>query len=77
MGKEILCSAPTPTEAAKDLLSRLESDDKAVIITLCGKDGTSEQAEEISDFIRDRFPMLEGYAIDGKQDVYPFIFILQ
>ena len=77
VGKEILCSAPTPTEAAKDLLSRLESDDKAVIITLCGKDGTSEQAEEISDFIRDRFPMLEGYAIDGKQDVYPFIFILQ
>lgn len=77
VGKEILCSAPTPTDAAKDLLSRLESDDKAVIITLCGKDGTSEQAEEISDFIRDRFPMLEGYAIDGKQDVYPFIFILQ
>lgn len=77
VGKEILCSAPTPTEAAKDLLSRLESDDKAVIITLCGKDGTSEQAEEISDFIRERFPMLEGYAIDGRQDVYPFIFILQ
>lgn len=77
VGKEILCSAPTPTEAAKDLLSRLESDDKAVIITLCGKDGTSEQAEELSYFIRERFPMLESYAIDGKQDVYPFIFILQ
>ncbi len=76
VGKEILCSAPTPTDAAKDLLSRLESDDKAVIITLCGKDGTSEQAEEISDFIRDRFPTLEGYAIDGKRGVYPFVFIV-
>lgn len=77
VGKEILCAAPTAAKAANELLGHIDCADKAVIITLCGKDSTCEEAEEISGIIGENLPELEAYVIDGKQDVYPYIFILQ
>ena len=75
--KKILSDGDTRVKAATELLSRLDMDDKEVLIVIAGKDATREDVDEVRAFIKKSFPFVEVFEIDGKQEVYSFIFIAE
>ena len=76
-GKEMLADADTVAEAARALLERLDFTDHEVLIVLCGKEATAEDMDAVRDFMRARHSRIELFEIDGGQDLYPLIFILE
>ncbi len=76
-GKEMLSDATTVTGAACDLLARLDMTDREVLIAICGKDTTAADMDAVRAYVQENFPALELYEIDGGQDIYHFIFVLE
>ncbi|MBQ8341402.1 MAG: hypothetical protein IJY22_03370, partial [Clostridia bacterium] len=76
-GKEMLADATTVPEAACQLLSRLDMTDREVLIAICGKDATAADMDAVRSFVAETFPGIELFEIDGGQDVYHFIFVLE
>ena len=75
--KRILSDGETRVKAATELLSKLDMEDKEVLILIAGKDATREDVDEVRAFIKKSFPFTEIFEIDGKQEVYSFIFIAE
>ena len=76
-GKTMLCSAPDRVAAACGLLDRMDFTDKQVIIAICGKDASPEELAAVRDYAARQFENLEWYELDGKQEVYSFIFAVE
>ena len=76
-GKEILSDATTVSDAACQLLSRLDMSEHEVLIAICGKDAAAEDMDAVRAYVEENFPSVELYEIDGQQDIYHFIFVLQ
>ena len=51
--------------------------DHDICIVVCGKDGTAEEAEAIERYVNSNYRGKEVYVIDGGQDVYDYIIILE
>ena len=77
MGKELLASAPDRKGAAMLTLDRLDLEEHAVCILICGEDSTDEEARELHDYIHARYPMTEVYMINGGQNVYSYIIVAE
>lgn len=76
-GKEMLSDSTTVTGAACDLLSRLDMTDREVLIAICGKDASAADMDAVRAYVGEHFPNIELYEIDGGQDIYHFIFVLE
>lgn len=76
-GKEMLSDSTTVTGAACDLLSRLDMTDREVLIAICGKDANAADMDAVRAYVGEHFPNIELYEIDGGQDIYHFIFVLE
>ena len=46
-------------------------------ILICGKDATDEEAQRIEAYIKARYKNKELYIINGGQDVYDYILIVE
>lgn len=76
-GKQMLSDAATAADAACELLSKLDVADHEVLISICGKEATNADMEKVRAFAAKNLPSLEWYEIDGGQDIYHFIFVLE
>ncbi|MBQ8716444.1 MAG: DAK2 domain-containing protein [Clostridia bacterium] len=76
-GKEMLSDSTTVTGAACDLLSKLDMTDREVLIAICGKDTSAADMDAVRAYVNEHFPNVELYEIDGGQDIYHFIFVLE
>lgn len=76
-GKELLSCEKDAASAAKAMFGKLDMTDKEVIIVICGKDATREDMDDVRADLKARFPAVEIYEIDGKQDIYQFIFVVE
>ncbi|MBR6726659.1 MAG: hypothetical protein IKM08_00565, partial [Clostridia bacterium] len=76
-GKEMLADATTVSQAACQLLSKLDMTDREVLIAICGKDADAADMDAVRDYVAEHFPGVELYEIDGGQDIYHFIFVLE
>lgn len=76
-GKEMLADSTTVSGAACELLSKLDMTDREVLIAICGKDASAADMDAVRSFVAEKFPAIELYEIDGGQDVYHFIFVLE
>jgi dihydroxyacetone kinase-like predicted kinase len=76
-GKEMLSDSTTVTGAACDLLSKLDMTDREVLIAICGKDTSAADMDAVRAYVGEHFPSVELYEIDGGQDIYHFIFVLE
>ena len=76
-GKEMLSDSTTVTGAACDLLSKLDMTDREVLIAICGKDTSASDMDAVRAYVGEHFPSVELYEIDGGQDIYHFIFVLE
>ena len=76
-GKNMLCDHPERLQAAKTLLEKLDLSEKDFLIALYGKNTDQAERDEFEDFIAKNHPNIEFYGVDGGQDVYDYVFILE
>ncbi len=74
---EILVSKETQKEAYLSLAEKLDFASHEICILIKGKDGSNEDTENLSDWISKNYPLCEVYAIDGNQDIYNQMIILE
>ena len=76
-GKEVFSAEKDRVAAAKTMFSKLDTTDKEVCIVICGRDATREDMDEVRAFLKQNYPEMELFEIDGKQDIYSFIFVIE
>lgn len=79
MGKEMLVARKDVLDAAKELLSKmgLDTGDVYVVTAFQGADVTDEQTATLARYMEETYPDVEYYAVDGEQEVYPFLFVAE
>ncbi len=75
--KEMQVSCPTPLETAKALSEQLSIGDYEFVIVIYGADTTEEEKEGYRSYMREQHRRTELCEIDGGQEVYHFLIILQ
>ena len=69
-------SVPSKLDAARLLVDKVV-EDKEFVIVAYGQDATAEEREAFSAYMAEKYPRVEFYEIDGGQEVYDFLLILQ
>lgn len=77
IGKDILCSSENRFEAACSTVDRLAEKEFDFCILIRGKDTTVAESQQVEDYIISRYPGKEVYQIEGLQEVYDYIFVLE
>jgi len=77
IGKDILASEPERSAAACKLVDQLPMGDYDICIMIRGAETTAEEAEAIGAYIDANYPGKEIYLIDGMQEIYDYILILE
>ena len=75
--KTMLSSGATNTETALALLEKLNAGAHEFLIAIYGNEVTKEQKETFRTAFAGRYPSAELYEIEGGQEIYDFILILQ
>ena len=75
--KKVLSSSPSKVQALYDMTKALGLDTKDIITICYGGDVTEEEKEEVRKIYKENNPNVEFYEIDGMQEVYDFIAILE
>jgi dihydroxyacetone kinase-like predicted kinase len=77
MGKEILAADNDRRDAACMLVDRLDFTDHEICIIVRGADSDETEAEEIASHIRKAHPEREVFVINGGQEIYSYILIIE
>ena len=77
VGKHMYVSESEKNAAAAGLLSHMVTDESYLLTVFCGKDITDEESEHLQEYVEETYPDMEAYFIEGDQDVYPYIFIVE
>ena len=64
-------------EAAKGLLSHMIDEEKYMLTVFSGKSTTADESAALEQYLAEAYPEIEAYFIEGGQDVYPYIFIVE
>lgn len=76
-GKELLAVSANRLEAAMRTIDGLGMSSYDICIIIKGKDADAGEAESLAEYIGTAYRGKEVYTIDGMQDVYDYILILQ
>ncbi|MBQ9429673.1 MAG: DAK2 domain-containing protein [Clostridia bacterium] len=77
VGKEIVSADNDRRDTACMLADRLDFTDREICILVRGADSTPDEAEEIAAHIRKVHSSCEVFVIDGGQEIYSYILILE
>lgn len=77
VGKDILASGADRLSVAKKTADALGLKDHEICIVICGKETDENDAAEIESYISSNYRGKEVYVIDGGQDIYDFIMIVE
>ena len=77
VGKEMLVSEKDVVTAAKNLLAKMGGEDIYLITAFVGKDASADDVAALEAHVADVYPDAEFYTVEGGQDVYPFIFVVE
>lgn len=77
MGKTLLASNESRLAAVCETLDKLDFSQYDFCILIRGKDTNEAEAERIEAYVSARYKNKEIYIIDGAQEVYDYILILQ
>ena len=75
--KVMLTASKDKLSVYLDLAEKLDASDKTFMIAVYGQDVTEEERQKVEQGVSERYPELEFYQIDGGQEVYDFIVILE
>lgn len=76
-GKDMLACDSRRIEAAKKLADSLHAGDHEFMIIIYGAATGETERQDFHAAMKERYPKLELYEIDGRQDVYDYLLILQ
>ena len=76
VGKKILTADKTSVEAVINTLEKLNFNDYCACILVCGKNASEDGIKEIESKIAESYPGQEVYIVNGGQDVYEYILII-
>lgn len=74
---KMVSSEKTKFEALKVMLEKTDLSGKEIITIIYGCDVTSEEVEEIKDYIESTYEDIEVDVIEGKQEVYSYILSIE
>ena len=77
MGKDILCDSSSRLECAKQTVDKAAFSMYDIMIVLFGKEVPAEEAEELKAFVEGKYSGKEVFVIDGRQDIYDYIMIME
>jgi len=77
VGKDILVSHPSRYEAVCVTVDKLGFENYDICLLIVGKDACEEEAQEIERYISSKYRGKEVYIINGKQEIYDYILILE
>jgi len=77
VGKDILADSTSRKQTVLDTLKNLGFKNYDICLIFVGKDASMEEAEEIEAEISATYRGKEVYLIDGEQDVYDYILVVQ
>ncbi len=75
-GKDILCSAPTPEEAALALAGKIDASSADILLIFAGADAPEADAEALRSQLESACPQSEVILLRGGQPVYDYILVL-
>ncbi|MBO4666955.1 MAG: hypothetical protein J5666_02340, partial [Bacilli bacterium] len=75
--KKVLSANTNKVKALYDLTIKLGLMDKDLLTIIYGESVTESEKEEVRNLYQEKHPNIEFYEIDGKQEVYDFIAILE
>ncbi|OOE11972.1 DAK2 domain-containing protein [Fictibacillus arsenicus] len=70
---KIISSKKNKLEVTKELLEKMMDEDSEIVTLIYGEDSSEDEAQELADFIEEKFPDAEAEIHDGKQPIYSFI----
>lgn len=76
-GKKILSEAPTAPQAVEALLEGLKAEERDVIIVVSGEEAAAEDCSALYERLRLRYKRSDVFVIDGGQEIYDYILILE
>ncbi len=76
-GKDILFDDRDRMDTVVGSLGKIDPSSYDICLLIWGNDADCEEAEEIASAITKRFPGKEVYTVEGKQDIYDYILILE
>ncbi len=77
VGKKLLSVNEVRLSTVYETIDKINLKNYEVCIVFCGKDTTDEEAEKIEAYINSNYKGKEVYIIDGGQDVYDYIMIVE
>ena len=75
--KTIVASGKDRKSAALAMIDKMDFTDHEVCIFIRGKDSLTNETTELTDYLKSKHPNVEVYNIDGGQDIYSYILILE
>ncbi len=76
-GKELLAASENRLEAACKTTEALGMSSYDICLIVKGADAEEHEAEQLADHVRSTYRGKEVYVVDGMQDIYDYILILQ
>ncbi len=76
-GKTMKVSEKTLLEAAQKLIEEMNDGEVCLVTAFVGKDADPETVSNLEAWMAEVCPDLEFYTVDGGQEVYPFIFVVE
>ena len=77
VGKNLLAANDNRLTAVCETIDKIGFAGYDVCIVICGKEATDEEAEQIESFVHSHYKGKEVYIINGGQDVYDYILIVE
>lgn len=77
VGGKILSADNDRVDTAKRLIDSIDFGDHEICILLTGKDADAKETEEVRKYLKEKHPMCELYEINGGQDVYHYVLIVE
>lgn len=74
---DLLVSSSSKTETLSQLLEVVGASDNSFIIVMYGVDVNEEEKEFVRLHVSERYPTIELYEVEGKQELYDFYIILE
>lgn len=76
-GKQLYVAKKEKTDALCTLIDAIDKTDKYCAIVVYGNSVTDGEKWIVKKFMSEKYPLIEFYEIDGKQDVHDFLLFLQ
>jgi dihydroxyacetone kinase-like predicted kinase len=75
--KKMLCSTKCKVETFKELCAKLELEEKSFLVTSYGSGVNEQEKQLVKEFVEQNYQDVEFYELDGGQEVYDFIMIIE